>query len=609
MRQNRPYRFASEGTDPSEIRKIKSVGHSHVTNPSIYVQKVSTIVEYEAGCREHENCLGHIVETPSGLMLPPQYMGLKTNIMKNEVYAAAQHAFAPASPYHYNEYKSILKKMMSGKEGKMRSNVLTAPVDGSLRMVVIPQCEGDDNGMFQCPKSSKMIPCEKVIFIPYYLKDKFKVIRVDNTTGRYVADYVKDGDCAYLVREPALDSGSNPLVYVYYWNKTALGAHPRIMKGLKGDYDGDELQLYPIYSDGAIACTDKWEVDIHPDFDKANKIYSTLTIPGKMPGPTGFMWHTTMSFKEIKEGYPPPLMCEYNRMKLEHIQMFKERYNPAETARTLIKSSIDGLNSINIQQHSQPIVGDMSRIARLAASPLKQSESGMLGMVGPMSFITLKQSEQDDDSGSTAVRAMSRLCAAAQQAMLSAHRVTKSSMPSHDMVTDIVVGSEYTLVGFKPSVRNDIPELTKETKSIKWQVVINKTYYILCHPDIIKSSMRQYITVAYNPIVLSYVPSNRRFKVCRKAIEHVFVQYGVPVSDVELDAAATLYTYEVEKSNSPITSREGISARNLHWVETAMATSYSALCNKVNKKDISPQPVNTITSAVMARNFDLIDSI
>jgi hypothetical protein len=607
MRQNRPYRFASEGADPSEVRKIVAVGHSHIDKSTLYIQKVNTIVEYEAGCREHEDCRGHMVQTPSGLMLPPQYMGLKTNIMKNEVYAAAQHAFASPSPYHYTEYKNILTQMMAAKDGKMRSGVLTSPVDGSLRMVVIPQCEGDENGYFECPKTRKMIPIEKVIFIPYYLKDKFKVIRVDNETGRYVADYVKDGDGAYLVREPALDSGSNPLVYIYYWNKSALGAHAILMKGLRGDYDGDELQLYPVYSDGALACVDAWQVDVHPDFEKANKIYSTLSIPGKMGGPMGFMWHTTMSFKEIKEGYPPPLMCEYNRMKLEHIEMFRQRSDPVETARTLIKSSIEGLNSINVQQHSQPIVGDMSRIARLASSSIKQSYGGMLSVITSRGQVQVHQSQIDNDSGNTAVRAISRLCAAAQQAMLSAHRVTKSDMPAHNIIEDAVVGSEYTLVIFKMSIKTAAPELLNDEKRIKWQVEIGGEYYVLCQPDIITSAVRSYILSSYNPTVLSYVSTKRRFKVCRRGMEKVLLQSKVPASDVELDALAVIYTYQVEKTAKPITSREGISQRDLHWVETAMATSYSNLCNMVNKKDISPQPINTITSAIMARNFDLLE--
>jgi hypothetical protein len=604
-----PIRFAYEGADPWESKKIKRMGYSSVDTSSMYIQDVATIGEYESGCKLHgEDCPGHICRTPSGLLLPPQYMALRTNIIRNEVYAAAEHAFAPVSAYHTAEYKKILLGMLKGKDGKMRNGVVAAPVDGSLRMAVIPQTFEDSDGKYTCAETGITENSKNVIFIPRYLKDKFKVIRLNKETSRYESHCVKAGDYAVCLREPALDSGSLPLVRIFFWNKTAMGAHPALMKGLRGDYDGDELHLYPIYSDESVACARLWFVQNHPDFEKANRIYSQCYYPDRRDGSMGFMWHTTMSFKELINGKEPPLMSEFNRMSRDHINLFRQRADPRITAQSLVQGCIDGLNSLNVQQHSQPIIGDRSRIARLSMSSVRQLTDCTVSIQSRIMLGDSVHTCIDTSSGNAAVRSISRLCAAGQQAMLSAHRVSKNKMPAHDIIKDMVVGSENTVVFFSKNANIMLQGLIASSDETIWCVQAQDMWCVLCSPEFITPAMGRMIKAAYNPTVLSYCPVARRQRICKMGIEFVFKQCMVPVSDAELDCLSVAYTYELNTSNTmePISSRKGISSRSLHWFDTAVATSYHQLQRMVQECNIDPIPVNTITSALASCNFDLI---
>jgi hypothetical protein len=609
MSYRTPIRFAHEGADPWESKKIVRMGYSSVDTSSMYIQDVATIGEYEGGCNIHdEDCPGHICRTPSGLLLPPQYMSLRTNVMRNEVYAAAEHAFAPRSAYHTAQYKKILLGMLKGKDGKMRDGVLVAPVDGSLRMAVIPQTFEDEDGNYTCPETNETISSKNAVFIPRYLKDKFKVIRLNKETSRYESDYVKSNDRSVCLREPALDSGSLPLVRIFHWDKTAMGAHPALMKGLRGDYDGDELHLYPVYSEDSVACADTWSVQDHPDFVKANKIYKKYYYPDRRPGSMAFMWHTTMSFKELINGKEPPLMSEFNRMSKDHMRVFRERANRHTTAESIVQGCLDGLASLNVQQHSQPIVGDKARISRLAMSSVKQPTDSSVCIQSMTSTTEPISIHRDISSGNAAVRSISRLCAAGQQAMLSAHRVSKSNLPAHDIINDMIVGSSNTVVFFSKSAGLVLKSLADSSDEIKWSVEIGDMWCVLCTPGFITQAMGKMVRAAYNPRVLSACPVSKRQSICKLGIELVFKQCGLPVSDAELDCLSVAYTYELETGSKvdPITSRKGISSRSLSWFDTAVATSYHHLQEMVKKSNIDPVPVNTISSALASCNFDLI---
>ncbi|RKF60497.1 hypothetical protein GcC1_165018 [Golovinomyces cichoracearum] len=95
---------------------------------------------------------------------------------------------------------------------------------------------------------------------------------------------------------------------------------------------------------------------------------------------------------------------------------------------------------INRRYLTQPIVGDMSRIAKIVSSCVYQESEGWIGLWSKDEFRKTVKSALDTSSGNAAVRGISNICACAQQVALDAHRVSKDSLPLHDMISDLIVG-------------------------------------------------------------------------------------------------------------------------------------------------------------------------
>jgi hypothetical protein len=56
------------------------------------------------------------------------------------------------------------------------------------------------------------------------------------------------------------------------------------------------------------------------------------------------------------------------------------------------------------------------------------------------------KAEVDENAGNTAMRAISTVCAASQQSALDSNRANDDNLPSHDLVSDLMVGAVNTLV-------------------------------------------------------------------------------------------------------------------------------------------------------------------
>jgi hypothetical protein len=69
MNSFKPIRLSYDKCDPSDAWIITGIGHSKLDMSKIDVMNVNSLSEYDAGCREHENCLGHICRTPHGMLL------------------------------------------------------------------------------------------------------------------------------------------------------------------------------------------------------------------------------------------------------------------------------------------------------------------------------------------------------------------------------------------------------------------------------------------------------------------------------------------------------------------------------------------------------------
>lgn len=581
-------RLVYDGSDPSDDWIITHIGHKKLDMGRIRTIEIESIDDYESECKIHQRtdrCMGHIGQTKHGVYLPSQSLAIHNHTISNDIYSAAAIALVADTKYNRDEYRRRLLNSMKRKTGRMRKGILNCHVDGSLRMVISPQYDYAEN----------------VVCVPKYLKGIWVVTRYVKEEGRYREIAVKDKDSAIAVRPPSLSAKSVQPIVLEFWDSTCLGINPELLKSFEGDYDGDEMHLFPVYSDDAIEECRHWVNTPNPTMLKAKKIFKESNMPHKDESPGGWMVHTTMSWNEIKDRYPQPLMAEQARTRSEHLGGMADRYENREmTSITFVDESIRGMEDINRQQLSQPIVGDMSRIARIAASNVVQSTNGMFGVYSSAGFVPVHSTDMDEGAGNAAVRGISTLCASAQQVALNSHRADKEDIQLHDLIRDLVVGSELTLIVTQEL--SDI-EFYRNVFDAKWIVNQNDHCYILLPPQNFKPLPSLEIKATWNPTILSSIKDDERVWICCRGISLICCYYTIPFSRHEIISLGILYTFRVENSKSPISTRDGIEARDLHWIETTMATHYSGMRKRLSKGTFEPQPAATVSACLMASNF------
>jgi len=618
MNSLRPTRVVYDGSDPSDDWIITELGHSSVDIDRSKLKRVETLDEYVSGCKDHdEGCMGEMCVTPSGVILPPQSLAIYTPSIRNDIYQAARVAFQGSTDYYRTQSIGILSKSLKGKEGRMRKGILNCHIDGSLRMVISPD-NSEVSSIFASLNSPGTEIVEGIgctIYLPWYLKDNWSTVRLDETTNRYVVGYVREGDRAILVREPILTGESILCVRIAFWNRTNIGISPKLVKPIGGDYDGDEVQIYPVYSEEAVKECDDWITIQDRQFNEADTIFSTSGLLPVDNTALSYMNHTTISLRDIKEGPSTLLLAEQTRTRMTNIKDMQIRMDTRWCIENFIDESIRGLDDINNQQLSQPIVGDMSRIARIAASCVYQSDDGSIYVMthdGP-EFIC--NAELDTEAGLSGVRSESRICARSQQIRLDSHKASEGKLPTHDIVSDMVVDSDEnsnTLIILRSTLGEDY---IRKNASTKWVHRDGDLLYCLCDPKKSGSISRHEIVNSFNPIILASIAPERRMAVCKAAIEYVAKYVGVPISAPETNILASLYTYKPGATYRrwtptgsidiclPITTREGMRARRLCWIDVVMANHYKCLQEMLEDGNIPRVPIRTVSSALVSGNF------
>ncbi|EOD49957.1 putative dna-directed rna polymerase subunit beta protein [Neofusicoccum parvum UCRNP2] len=173
--------------------------------------------------------------------------------MANSVFSAVSHVFRGTTEYYRKRYIETINESMKGKKGHMRKGILNCHVDGSLRQVITPHYD-DIN----------------ITLIPSYLQGKWMVCRLDKETNKYVSLPVKGWDHAIAIRPPTLQARSVQAVIVMFWNETCMGVTPHLLKALEEDFDGDEMHLNPVYSDGSVAECNNWANTPNRSIDRMN---------------------------------------------------------------------------------------------------------------------------------------------------------------------------------------------------------------------------------------------------------------------------------------------------------------------------------------------------
>lgn len=565
--------------------------------------EVSGIGQYESSCRFHRGCFGHMCHTKDGIVLAPHSMSMRSSDIATEYHRAAKFAFDNKR----DEYTDAIKRTNYTKNGTMRS-VMSTPVAGSCRLIATPQWEfGRHCIAISKNLASRMRVCRKV-----YDSD-------GNQEAAYVETELKENDWVIVVRPPSLHFGNTQPMRVRFWRHDCAGIHPESFSVFHGDFDGDEIQIYPVYSLESIAECESWDQIPLPAFVECRNLYNNdrglMSLKGSLQMPecshdeAHFLSYTTLSAVEIMKGGYDLAYGKYTRNKPEHIKGMGQRFNNKDTESSFVDESIRGMGDVSRQQLSQGVLGDMTRVAKIAASCFHRPKEGSLWVV-TRDGVEALSTDNVIDSGVPSVRAMASLCAVAQQAALDSHRADIQDVASHDFIGDLVLGcarqyakgatSKYTMVEF-----NDMSIITAQTGSwIKWKYAQDISVFCLCNPSGIPTRYTASITGAYNPVVLTIAQrcNNDIVSICARGIRTICNYYGIRMSELELKDASYVFSYKPELSVHPITSRQGMIARSLGWIETLEATDFL----KLPLLETNFEVPNTTTAAMFMSNFSLL---
>lgn len=558
------------------------------------IVKAQNIDEYSAGCSIHrDGCFGHMCETPTGNILPPHSLSFRSGDIRTQYYMACTWAFGRDDKRYITE----LKKTNYKKEGHLRS-IMSTPVSGSARLVAIPH-DSEDFAVIYISKNL----ADKIVFcVPERGSDGAE-------GSRYVERHLVEGDYVMMERPPSLTKLNNQPFKLRYWNNECLGVHPTVFCYFHGDYDGDEVQMYGLASDAAIAEARAWVHPTNKNFDIARKIMIDRTgreyNGSDSGGDLGFIRYTTVSFSQMKDGLIKTPLGNLTRNKDEHMEMFQERMLSPPGTKSFLQDARDGVESIMRQQLTQGTIGDMSRVAKISLMCFIRGDDGGTYVVGRRSRVLL-DSSTSPSTGSPSVRCALLLCQVAQQAALDSHRVGSKASTTIDLVSSLLKGRLNT----SPNVPCDTLFIVDNMKqdevrrelSASWVYSTGGYTVAVALDNAVSDELLPNIVGSYSPVVLARCNESSRRDICSKAISTVFSYYKLVPEEDDIRDFVTAFIHRVGDSPLPITTREGMLARGLGWMETLMACDYTKLPELYGGRS----GAWTATSATICANFQML---
>lgn len=591
-------RSVTKGGSTVGAFRVGSFATKHIGNVKLPVQFMPTYQDYMAGCTQHEGCLGHWCVTGMGTILPPQSLASSMGIMTNQFARLVEKVYSRDTKMQELDYRSGLRSMMLGKRGKMRGDMMSGHVDGASRMPI--QQEWRISSLeFALPR--RMAENMRVLRVPY-----------NEETGLhskyYREDHIREGDYLIIERPPTLGPGNIQPMKVVFWEHECMGINPGRAKDFHADFDGDEMHSYFVTRPEAIEECKQWKPLSEDDFDRVlrEERFPEDLQGGEEDKRATFMIHTTLSVREVMEGVKLPPGSRSAKMKEDMATMFVERSrDQGATYRSFYNKSLGGIVDIMRQRLSQGSLGDMSRQARMAASCVSYAGNGTFHIrISDQSIrvvnMALSKVPKNIDlplGGNPCIRAASLVCSVAQQAALDSHRVSTESKSNMDLIANMVQGGTKSLVVFRGTASQSAEwSLVRAEKNMTFSIVENDKVRVR-GADVIAS---------YNPVVLKYVSllGGNVKEVCRNGIMVVCHYYRLKPSRLELDSLTELMSYKPEASSLPITTRGGMSGRNMRWMSSLFANHYGLLNDMQRRRLTARQvPPETITEAAAFCNF------
>lgn len=604
-------RSVAHGKSMSKTFRISSMWTEDGRGTFIPVQRVESYQQYAAGCTIHSSdCSGHFCVTPRGSVLFPQKLASTVGVMSNDYAKMAESLFNRDTRSQELVYRERASNLMLGKTGNMRGPMPAGVVDGSAREI-IATC-------WQLEVMSKLSGNDTLYFaIPRRVAANMRIPRmgVDKDTGLgtglYAEDCLREGDYVIAVRPPSLWAGNVQPLKVLLWDHECFGLAPSLAADFHADHDGDEMQIYYVGSDSSLDECKRWKRLTPNVFDGVS---SLKDLPkniheGESNLVSRFMQHTTISMKELMLGEQMPDGAKLARVKDSMADMLAQRLkNPRRVYKEFVAESRRGVTDVMAQQVDQGLIGDMSRQAKLAASCVQYKGNGVFSIktaCGAVKTVSSLITGITHDptyplGGNSCMRAISMICAKAQQAALDSHRVTQVSSNDIDLIRDFMQGGPTTLVAMR--AHSSVESVWKYVDATQ------KVAYYLVDPKNVKSAARN-MTASYSPSVLKAVKlvGNDPKEACHNGIKLLCNYYGISLSQLEMASVVELMSYRVDASSAPITSKLGVSSREARWLVAVFANHYGKL-RQAQKKGYTKRPVHpeTITEAAALCNYSYL---
>jgi hypothetical protein len=575
---------------PARIRAVKV--EKSPENSNIDTVRVPNLAHYQSGCRKHAGCFGHYCVTPSGILLPPQSLSMKTGEITTEYLKASKFAFEGRK----TEYLSSLESTNFTKNGTMRS-IMSTPIAGSARLIATP-----------------MWYRRNIVWVSKNLADKLKTcyIQIDEDgimEPTYKERTLAEGDNIILTRPPPLNIWNTQPMTIRFWDHDCIGVHPETFTMFHGDYDGDEAHIIPLYHPVSLLECEWWTVPSNEKFDEGRADYAANNTVDWLDedywNRCEFMNTTTVSSAEMFNDVKRATYGNISRNKDSNLKAMHDRFNTTDTERDFVAQSIRGMKDVCKQQLSQGLIGDMTRVAKIAAMCFTRPATGGLYVVTNVGSRLLCD-DGLNDAGVPAVRAIMSLCEVAQQAALDSHRVQESDMASHDFVSDVLLGKPVlepkgaklpTLVVFSTQCPSSVISQTDPL----WRYAVDDGIVVLCRPQQLNSDVSNYVIGTYNPKILSSISENKKThqETCQVALTVVANYYGIRLTPMELKDLSYVLSYKVASSPNPITTRRGMLDRSLPWIETMEGTDVT----KLQELKTGWQEPFSSTSSMFTSNF------
>lgn len=562
------------GSPATPTYVIRSAAMKPMNEPR--AMPVSTLGEYEAGCSLHRECFGHPCRTPGGCLMVPQGLAASKGDASNDYLRAAKAAFSGDT----DAYKDILRSINLKKTGHMRRDILGTTISGSARLIIVPQV--------QFPMGTIALPrnIARIMKVPARIIDKATGMQTDVMGERSV----EDGDWSIVVRPPSLTFYSTQPMRIRLWDTPTMGISPDDVGFWHGDFDGDEMHVYPVYEKDSVEECERWSRGGHVPFGKEMAKLEGMGYKDEQGDRAlPFIPMTNVPMSHLRDGMPLTEFASGARMKKEHVIATGRRFN-ADIESNYVSESIRGMSDVARQQLTQGSIGYMSRIAKIVAMCFLRKDDHLIVQAseGQMILVT----DVGSSYGCPCLRGISSICSVAQQAALDSHRAGVEKMATYDMISNMLTGGDDTVV---------VMELTCPLAGrATWKTRKGDVYIGIVEEKAVEDVGTRGVVGAYSPWVLSNVES--KFNVCTAGVKLVCNYFSVAMSDDELHDVCNMLIFRCEKSRFPITCARGLKSRGIGWIDHLMATSYMNM-NEICGEGTAGEAPATGTCALLTGNF------